>query len=101
MVVFADMNAETAKASAEESRQYATSKEYQAIYFKVNVVDEKGVQDMVDFVVKEFGRIDYCVNGAGVSDCPGLLTLAFIRNRQAYLSFSVDLMNALGGGWAA
>jgi multidrug efflux system outer membrane protein len=26
--------------------------------------------------------------------------LAFIRNRQAYLSFSVDLMNALGGGWA-
>jgi multidrug efflux system outer membrane protein len=27
--------------------------------------------------------------------------LAFIRNRQAYLSYSVDLMNALGGGWPA
>ena len=27
--------------------------------------------------------------------------LAFIRNRQAYLSFTVDLMNALGGGWTA
>jgi outer membrane protein, multidrug efflux system len=26
--------------------------------------------------------------------------LAFIRNRQAFLSYSVDLMNALGGGWA-
>ncbi len=26
--------------------------------------------------------------------------LAFIRNRQAYLFYSVDLMNALGGGWA-
>jgi multidrug efflux system outer membrane protein len=25
--------------------------------------------------------------------------LAFIRNRQAYLSYSIDLMNALGGGW--
>ncbi|HZZ94847.1 MAG TPA: efflux transporter outer membrane subunit [Usitatibacter sp.] len=25
--------------------------------------------------------------------------LAYIRNRQAYLSFTVDLMNALGGGW--
>jgi outer membrane protein, multidrug efflux system len=25
--------------------------------------------------------------------------LAFIRNRQAYLAFTVDLMNALGGGW--
>lgn len=27
--------------------------------------------------------------------------LSFIRNRQAYLSFTVDLMNALGGGWQA
>jgi multidrug efflux system outer membrane protein len=26
--------------------------------------------------------------------------LALIRNRQAYLSYTVDLMNALGGGWA-
>jgi len=26
--------------------------------------------------------------------------LAFIRNRQAYLSYTVDLMNALGGGWS-
>ena len=27
--------------------------------------------------------------------------LAFVRNRQARLAFSVDLMKALGGGWAA
>ena len=27
--------------------------------------------------------------------------LQLIRNRQAYLSFTVDLMNALGGGWQA
>lgn len=25
--------------------------------------------------------------------------LAFVRNRQAFLGFTVDLMNALGGGW--
>ena len=25
--------------------------------------------------------------------------LQLIRNRQAYLGFTVDLMNALGGGW--
>ena len=27
--------------------------------------------------------------------------LGFIRTRQAYLGFTVDLMNALGGGWTA
>jgi multidrug efflux system outer membrane protein len=26
--------------------------------------------------------------------------LTFIRNRQAYLSYTVDLMNSLGGGWS-
>jgi multidrug efflux system outer membrane protein len=26
--------------------------------------------------------------------------LGFIRNRQAYLAYTVDLMNALGGGWS-
>src|SRR5205814_2185233 len=25
--------------------------------------------------------------------------LALVRNRQAYLAYTVDLMNALGGGW--
>ncbi|HSN19213.1 MAG TPA: TolC family protein, partial [Usitatibacter sp.] len=25
--------------------------------------------------------------------------LDYIRNRQSYLSYTVDLMNALGGGW--
>ena len=27
--------------------------------------------------------------------------LALVRNRQSYLTYTVDLMNALGGGWAA
>jgi len=27
--------------------------------------------------------------------------LTFIRNRQAYLSYTVDLMNSLGGGWSS
>lgn len=62
------MNDETAKASSEESKKYASNKEYQTTIFKMNVQDDKSVQDMVNFVVREFGRIDYAVNSAGVSD---------------------------------
>ncbi|QKX55354.1 uncharacterized protein TRUGW13939_02446 [Talaromyces rugulosus] len=71
-VVLADRKGETAKALAEESKTYATHKEYQATTFKINVVDEKSVEDMVEFAVKEFGKIDYCVNAAG----PGLIRFA-------------------------
>lgn len=66
MVVFADRDEETAKASSEESKRYASNKEYQAATFKMDVQDEKSVQDMVDFVGQKFGRLDYCVNAAGV-----------------------------------
>lgn len=67
MVVFADMNTETAKASSEESKKYARNQEYQTTIFEMNVQDDKSVQAMVDFVVKQFGRLDYAVNAAGVS----------------------------------
>lgn len=67
VVVFADMNTETAKASSEESKKYARNQEYQTTIFEMNVQDDKSVQAMVDFVVKEFGRLDYAVNAAGVS----------------------------------
>jgi NAD(P)-dependent dehydrogenase (short-subunit alcohol dehydrogenase family) len=33
---------------------------------KVDVSDEASVQSMVDATVKEFGRIDYSINSAGV-----------------------------------
>lgn len=60
------MNMETAKASSEESKKFASNQEYQTTIFEMNVQDDKSVQAMVDFVVKEFGRLDYAVNAAGV-----------------------------------
>jgi short-subunit dehydrogenase involved in D-alanine esterification of teichoic acids len=66
-VVFADMDEETAKASSEESKQYASNKDYVTTTFEMNVQDADSVQNMVDFVVAKYGRLDYCVNGAGVS----------------------------------
>lgn len=64
------MNTATAKASSEESKKYARNQEYQTVVFEMNVQDDKSVQAMVDFVVKEFGRLDYAVNAAGVSHSP-------------------------------
>jgi NAD(P)-dependent dehydrogenase (short-subunit alcohol dehydrogenase family) len=68
--VFADIDEETAKSSSEESKKYASSKEYQTAVFKMNVTDADSVQNMVNFMVEKFGRLDYCVNGAGVSALP-------------------------------
>jgi NAD(P)-dependent dehydrogenase (short-subunit alcohol dehydrogenase family) len=67
VVVFADMDEETAKVSSEESKRFASNKEYKTSAFKMNVQDDQSVQDMVDHVVKEYGRLDYAVNAAGVS----------------------------------
>jgi NAD(P)-dependent dehydrogenase (short-subunit alcohol dehydrogenase family) len=65
-VLFADINEHGATESAEASKKYATHPMYRAIGIKVNVTDRASVQAMVDKAVKEFGRIDYSVNCAGV-----------------------------------
>ncbi|KAI0389317.1 oxidoreductase, partial [Xylariaceae sp. FL0594] len=68
VIVFADKDEDTAKASSEESKKYASNKEYRTTIFQMNVQNEESVQAMVDFVVKEFGRLDYAVNAAGIDN---------------------------------
>ncbi|KAI1268104.1 oxidoreductase [Xylariaceae sp. FL1019] len=67
-VVFADKDEEAARTTSQESRQYASNKEYTAATFKMNVEDDASVQAMVDFVIKTFGRLDYAVNAAGIDN---------------------------------
>lgn len=67
-MAFADLNEQGAQDAAAESKKYATNAEYQSLVTKVDMADEVAVQKMVDHVVKEFGRIDYAVNSAGVSN---------------------------------
>jgi NAD(P)-dependent dehydrogenase (short-subunit alcohol dehydrogenase family) len=67
VVVFADMNEETAKGSSEESKAHASNKDYETSIFKMNVQDDASIVDMVNYVVETYGRLDYCVNAAGVS----------------------------------
>ncbi|ROV87888.1 hypothetical protein VMCG_10296 [Cytospora schulzeri] len=73
-VVFADINDQAAEEAAEESRKYAKNSEYRAIVVKVDISDEGSVQSMVEMTVKEFGRIDYAVNSAGISNLSSAIT---------------------------
>lgn len=61
------MNMVTAMASSEESKRYASIKEYKTTTFEMNVQDDNSVKAVVEFVVKELGRLDYTLNAAGVS----------------------------------
>lgn len=83
-MVFADMNEESAKASSEESTKYATNKEYLTSTFVVNVKDAKVVEDMVNFVVEKYGRLDYCVNAAGV--CPDCFPCSVVQCQLCMLT---------------
>lgn len=66
-VAFADINLETAKSAAEESRKHATNPQYKAISVRVDVADEASVDAMVRDTVAAFGALNYAVNSAGVS----------------------------------
>lgn len=66
-VVLADINYEGAQKVAEESKSIAKHPDYQALAVKLDIGDEQSVQDLIATAVKEFGRIDYAVNSAGVS----------------------------------
>ena len=66
--MFADLDEMNAKSAAEESKQFATNQQYKAASLGVDVTDAEQVQHMVDYVIREFGRLDYCVNSAGVGD---------------------------------
>jgi NAD(P)-dependent dehydrogenase (short-subunit alcohol dehydrogenase family) len=62
-VVVADMNEVAGKQTVKE----ITSKNGDAIFIKVNVIDPQNVEDMVQEVITHYGRIDVLFNNAGIS----------------------------------
>ncbi|KAI1843479.1 hypothetical protein JX265_001827 [Neoarthrinium moseri] len=66
-VVLADVKIEGIEAAAEESRKCGKHANYRALAIKVDITDPESVQHLVASTVREFGRIDYAVNCAGVS----------------------------------
>ena len=66
-IAFADINEQKAKEVAGKSKNLAVNPEYRAFAVAVDITDSSSVQHLIDSVVKEFGRIDYNVNAAGVN----------------------------------
>ena len=58
-VVICDVNTEAGEAAAKELGPNAA-------FYQVNVTDRQAVQEWVDAVVEEYGRVDILVNNAGV-----------------------------------
>ncbi|KAL9110820.1 MAG: hypothetical protein Q9227_004620 [Pyrenula ochraceoflavens] len=65
-VIFADINESGARGGAEKSKALATNPRYRSLVLKFDLADPASVQSLVEDAVKEFGRIDYAVNGAGI-----------------------------------
>ena len=65
-IVFADIDKKAAQDAAEASKNFAANGGYRAIALHVDVTDRSSVQAVVATTQKEFGRIDYNINTAGV-----------------------------------
>lgn len=61
------MNDNGAREAAEQSKIVAIQSAYRYLVVHLDVTDPASVQSMVDAAIKEFGRIDYSVNCAGVT----------------------------------
>lgn len=78
-MAFADIHEEGALAAAEESKKFAENASFKAIAVKVDITNEASVDGMVQTALKEFCRIDYSVNSAGVCD---LLHMSFYAQQN-------------------
>jgi NAD(P)-dependent dehydrogenase (short-subunit alcohol dehydrogenase family) len=66
-VLCADLKGDEASKVAEESKSFATVLDFRAFVFEVDITDAQSVQALAEFGLKQFGRVDYLVNAAGVS----------------------------------
>ncbi|KAL8784420.1 MAG: hypothetical protein Q9195_009048 [Heterodermia aff. obscurata] len=66
-ICFADLNEKAAQDAADASQKLATKDGYQVIAMHVDVTDRNSVRKVVAATLKEFGRIDFNINSAGVS----------------------------------
>ncbi|KAI1356625.1 hypothetical protein F5Y01DRAFT_301466 [Xylaria sp. FL0043] len=65
-VLVADLNVDAARAVATECNAVASSPNFVAESVQLDVTNEESVQHAVAYMLKLFGRTDYCINCAGI-----------------------------------
>ena len=67
-VMVADLAIDAARDTIAECQTIATNTQFQGKTVLVDVTQEGSVRSLFSEMVSAFGRIDYCVNCAGVSE---------------------------------
>ncbi|KAL9091249.1 MAG: hypothetical protein Q9159_001544 [Coniocarpon cinnabarinum] len=89
-LVIADINETNAQATAELSKQYASSPDYETTVIKTDVSSEESVEGMVDETMRRFGRIDASVHCAGVGvEKPGAIDQASVSEFTRFFDVNV------------
>ncbi|KAL7944088.1 hypothetical protein V8C42DRAFT_358765 [Trichoderma barbatum] len=65
-ILIADMNVEAASRVAAECRGVATAPNFRSESLQIDVSQEESVEKATKYMVETFGRIDYCINCAGI-----------------------------------
>ena len=65
-MIVADINVAGANLVQEECKKLSKKPGFDALSIQVDVADADSVDAMIAKAVEVFGRIDYCVNSAGV-----------------------------------
>lgn len=67
-ILVADLSLSAATQVAVECKAAASAADFKVEALQIDVTDESSVQDATEHMLAAFGRIDYCVNCAGVSN---------------------------------
>lgn len=62
------MNTEGLDETAKLMNEVAMQGDIEILRKRVDIVDENEVADLLDAVVEQLGRVDYCANCAGISN---------------------------------
>ncbi|KAM0251921.1 hypothetical protein ACHAQJ_007936 [Trichoderma viride] len=65
-ILIADMNVEAASRVIAECKSVATASNFRAESFQIDISQEESVEKATKYMTETFGRIDYCINCAGV-----------------------------------